>query len=272
MIVARAGTPVAGPDPIRPFWSITKAAIAACALRLAGRGEVALDADPGQGRTLRRLLGHRAGIGDYGGMPDYHAAVAAGASPWSRAELFARLPAPAPAPAKAGWAYSNPGYLLAREVLERATGRDIATLLHQEILAPLGLGRTRLAARREVAWLAYDFGWAFPGTLIGPVSEAAALMAGILDGPLLDMAARAEMRDAHPLGGPIPGRPWGTTGYGLGLMIGTTRDGIAMTGHSGAGPGGCCAVYQVGDGGPVVAAFSDDATEASAEWAVVAAV
>ena len=247
---------------------MTKTATAACALRLAARGIVALDAVRPGGWTLRQLLAHTAGLGDYFALPAYREAVAAGTKPWSRDALFARLPAPV-APGLR-WAYSNPGYLLAREALEEATGRDFGTLVRDELLLPLGLHGTRLAGRREAAWPGYDFGWAYPGTLIGPASEAAALVAGILDGPLLDPSARAAMQAARPLGGPIPGRPWATTGYGLGLMIGTGPGGIAFTGHSGAGPGGCCAVYRVGQAGPVVAAFTADASEASAEWAVAA--
>ena len=57
------------------------------------------------------------------------------------------------------------------------------------------------------------------------------------------------MLDCHPLGGSLPDRPWCTTGYGLGLMMGTLqRPGLAqpveVVGHSAGGPGSVGAVYR----------------------------
>ena len=39
-------------------------------------------------------------------------------------------------------------------------------------------------------------------------------------GEVLPDALLNEMTKYHPLGGPLPYRPWQTTGYGLGLMMG----------------------------------------------------
>lgn len=46
---------------------------------------------------------------------------------------------------------------------------------------------------------------------------------------------------------PQPNRPWETTGYGLGLMIGQMTSAGAAFGHSGAGPGNVSAVYHFSD-------------------------
>ncbi|MEL6588250.1 MAG: serine hydrolase domain-containing protein, partial [Pseudomonadota bacterium] len=206
-------------DAPRPWWSVTKTAIAATALRLAERHVVALDAPMSEGWTLRDLLAHRAGLSDYGPLPAYKQAVAAGDPPWSPAEVLARVGPPTHRPREI-WRYSNVGYMLARARLEDATGRSLGSLLSQEVLAPLGLTQTRLSAGVEPDWSTYDFRWVYHGCLFGPPSEAAAMVHGILMGPILSPAMREALRARVPLGDGIPGRPWQSIGYGLGLMMG----------------------------------------------------
>ena len=96
---------------IVPWWSFTKTLIAACALRLVEEGRLRLDTPvAGQTYTLRALLQHRAGVGNYGSLADYHAAVARRDQPWTDAELFAHLPAePLVFTPGTGWSYSNVG-------------------------------------------------------------------------------------------------------------------------------------------------------------------
>jgi hypothetical protein len=91
-----------------------------------------------------------------------------------------------------------------------------------------------------------------------------------LTGKFLLPASRAALLAHHPIGGGIPGRPWRTTGYGLGLAIGTMqRDGmsqpIRVFGHSAAGPGSVGAVYHDPEGCRTVAAFATGADEGVAE-------
>lgn len=78
------------------------------------------------------------------------------------------------------------------------------------------------------------------------------------------------MLDRHPLGGPLPGRPWVTTGYGLGLMLGTMRRAgmpqpLAVLGHSAGGPGSVGAVYHAPGSGRTVAAFGAGANGGDVE-------
>lgn len=240
-----------------PWWSFTKTLIAACALRLVEDGRLALDAPLATGRfTLRQLLQHRAGVGNYGGLADYHAAVARGDPPWPVAELLTRIPADrllfAPG---TGWAYSNAGYLLVRQLIEDACGTGLNVALRTRVLEPLGLEVARLAETPEdmnatafPGGHGYHPGWVYHGTVIGPVGEAALAVARLLGGQLLAAPSLAAMLACHPLGGPLPGRPWRTTGYGLGLMIGTMRGGVGpeilVAGHSAGGPGSVGAVYR----------------------------
>lgn len=267
-----------------PWWSVTKPLITAAAMRLCDQGRLDLDQPvPGWPYSWRQLLGHRSGLGDYGGLPDYHAAVAAGTAPWDDAALLSRVPPDRPlfAPG-AGWAYSNVGYLLVRRALERLCDQPLAELLAHLVLRPLGLPSARLAvtvANMDGTVFAgghgYDPGWVYHGTIIGPVSEAALALHRLLTGDLLSPSARTTMTARHDLGGPISGRPWLAPGYGLGLMVGrmgTALDqAIGVAGHSAGGPGSTGAVYHRLSPGPVrtVACFADSDDPAVTENEVV---
>jgi CubicO group peptidase (beta-lactamase class C family) len=262
-----------------PWWSFSKTLIAACALRLVEQGRLELDSRvTGSPYTLRQLLQHRAGVGNYGELADYHAAVARRDSPWSEAELLARVPPDrllfAP---EGGWAYSNVGYLIVRRLIEAACGERLATALHRLVLHPLGLEAARLAettadmdATAFAGGHGYDPGWVYHGTVVGPVAEAALALHRLLDGALLRPASLAAMLRRHPLGGPLPDRPWQTTGYGLGLMIGTMRGPrpvgpVEVAGHSAGGPGSVGAVYRAASAGSTAAVFLAGASEGAAE-------
>lgn len=253
-----------------PWWSFTKTLIAACTLRLVEQGRLALDAKvAGASYTLRQLLQHRAGVGNYGGLADYHSAVARGDPPWSHAELFARIPpgrllfAP-----DRGWAYSNVGYLILRRQIEEVCGEGLAHALRRLVLHPLGLEAARLAetvADMDATTFAgghgYDPGWVYHGTVVGPVAEAALALHRLLEGGLLKPSSLAAMLLHHRLGGPLPDRPWRTTGYGLGVMIGTMshpglEKPVEVVGHSAGGPGSVGAVYRAKGTGSTAAVFA----------------
>ncbi|MGB3407541.1 MAG: hypothetical protein WBA67_08600 [Jannaschia sp.] len=92
------------------------------------------------------------------------------------------------------------------------------------------------------------------------------MVQAILRGDLLTNETKAQLTDFRPIGGPIPGRPWRTTGYGLGLMIGSMDRTGPVAGHSGSGPFSTCAVYVAGD--RAGAAFAASRSEATPERAV----
>lgn len=287
----RGGAPVCaviGPDGVPapgasaavvPWWSVTKTLIAAAVLRLAEQGRLALD-EPLDGLPYapRDLLQHRAGVGNYGAMAAYHDAVARREDAWPEDALLARIPPDrllfAP---QAGWHYSNVGYLLLRRLIEQHAGVSFGTAIRTLVLAPLGLARARLAeTRADMDGTAfpgghgYDPRWVYHGMIIGPVEEAARALHLILLGDLLSPALRTAMRLAHPLGGAIGGRPWVTTGYGLGLMIGTMRRAcmdapVTVLGHSAGGPGSIGAVYHAPATGRTAAVFSAGTDEGVAE-------
>lgn len=261
------------PDASVPWWSFTKTVLSAAALSLVRDGLVELDDVMPEGTfTLRQLLRHEAGLADYAELADYHAAVARHESPWSAVEMLQRLDAGrlryAPG---TGWRYSNVGYLFVARLIERVTGLELAEALTQRVFSPLGLSQVRLATSPadllEVGMSAYDPGWVYHGLLVGPLGEAALCLDRLLSGDLLPHALRQDMQTVHPLGGPMPGRPWTAPGYGLGLMQGAVQSGLILSGHTGSGPGSVIAVYHGTENGHTAtcAVFCDGGDQGSVE-------
>jgi CubicO group peptidase (beta-lactamase class C family) len=262
--------PAAGDGTVVPWWSFTKTILAATALRLVQDGALTLDGRlDGAPYSVRQLLQHTAGFGDYGGSEAYHAAVARGDEPWPVAELLRRCDGDALQyrPGE-GWRYSNIGYLKIRELIERVTGAPIEVALAEAVFGRLGVPDARLAktpadldgvVMGEAA--RYDPGWVYHGLVAGALRDAARLLDRLMDGALIEPALVAEMRRSCLVGKAIQGRPFGAPGYGLGLMTDmASAEGCA--GHTGSGPGTVIAVYhRKADCGPIViAAFakSDD--------------
>lgn len=240
-----------------PWWSFTKTLIAACALRLVDQGYINLDDLVNEKPyTLRHLLQHRAGVADYGGLHAYHDSVSRGEQPWPIEELFLRLNVETLL-FKPGqkFMYSNIGYYYVREFLEKVSGEPFHQCLQQLVFNPLHLESARVVNTREDMDLSafetdhgYHPGWVYHGLVMGSVADAALGLHRLLEGKLLRTYALNEMLKSNPVGGEIPGRPWKTTGYGLGLMVGQMgmkdmAESTLVMGHSAAGPGSVGAVY-----------------------------
>jgi CubicO group peptidase (beta-lactamase class C family) len=271
------------PDPSEltvPWWSFTKTVLAGTALSLVRDGLIGLD-DPlaDQPFTLRQLLRHEAGLADYGELAEYHAAVTNSESAWSADEMMQRLDGTrlryTPGTA---WRYSNVGYLLIGRLIERLTDLTLDEAVSQRVLTPLGLSNVRFAKTRADLQATplgsatkYDPAWVYHGLLIGPISQAALLLDRLLSADLFSKGLLQEMQAVRALGGPIPGRPWITPGYGLGVMQGAIDGGFSLCGHTGCGPGSVIAVYRICDGDASVccAAFERGAGEGAVETFVV---
>ncbi|MDB5600826.1 MAG: beta-lactamase, partial [Xanthobacteraceae bacterium] len=253
-----------------PWWSFTKTCLAACALRLVAERRLTLDTPlTGRSFTLRHLLQHTSGLRDYGGLPAYHAAVAARAMPWTDDEFLTRIRhedllfAPGD-----GWAYSNVGYMLVRRLIENVTGMTLDAALRATVFGPLGIEDVRVAERPEDlkggAWddSRYHPGWVSHGLLIGPPKSAAMVLHGLMTKGLLPPILLGMMCKGRALDVPLEGRPWLSAGYGLGVMIPGVKGGECI-GHSGEGPGSVMAAYYFPDASHdvTVAAFmrSDNA-------------
>jgi len=263
-------------DAAVPWWSFTKTALATVALQLVAQGKLVLDdAIDDRPYTLRQLLQHRAGVPDYGRLTSYHAAVRRGERPWDVEQLMDRVAVERLdfQPGK-GWGYSNVGYLLVRRMIEEATGQDLGSAFRRFVFDALELSSVRLATSAKdlalTAWgnpTGYDPGWVYHGLLIGTPGDAVQFLHRLMSGQVLPRAVLSEMTKCHPIGGPLVGRPWETTGYGLGLMMGKmSRAGFGM-GHSGVGPSSVGAVYHFGDRASpcTVAAFAQGDDEGVSE-------
>ena len=129
-------------DTITNVWSVTKTMTALCALILADRGELDLDAPvvrywpefaaAGKDKVLvRHLLAHTAGLPDWDGpveeLYDWPAATA---------RLAAQAPQWEPGTA-AGYHSLTQGFLVG-EVVRRITGRSVGEFFADEVAGPLG--------------------------------------------------------------------------------------------------------------------------------------
>jgi len=264
-----------------PWWSFTKTALATAALQLVGQGHFRLDERiNSRPFTLRQLLQHRAGVPNYGGLASYHEAVRRGEKPWEIGQLLDRVAADRlDFDPGHGWRYSNVGYLFVRQLIEEAVGRDIGSALRYLVFDGLGLTSVRMATSAEdlvhTAWgnrAGYDPGWVYHGLLIGTPGDAVRFLHSLMSGDVLPPELLSEMTTRHPIGeGSLPGRPWETTGYGLGLMIGRMASAGVAIGHSGGGPGSVSAVYHFSDRPTpcTVAAFATGDQEGATEYEVV---
>jgi hypothetical protein len=75
----------------------------------------------------------------------------------------------------------------------------------------------------DLPWLSsseYDPGWVYHGCLTGTSLDAATLLHALFRRQILRPDSLQSMLESHYVGGAIPGRPWTSCGYGLGLMSG----------------------------------------------------
>ena len=143
-----------------------------------------------------------------------------------------------------GWAYSNVGYLLVRNLIEHEAGTRLGPALERLVFGPLGICGVSVAQIPSdldlTAWgntRRYYPGWVYHGLLVGSPGAAALFLHRLLAGNLLPIDLLTAMQDGHRVGGAIPGRPWRTANYGLGLMLGQGEPPGQYVGHTGGGPG-----------------------------------
>jgi len=255
-------------------WSLSKTLIAAAALRMVERGELALDEEirvphAAAGITLRRLLNHSSGLRDYGSVPEYHQAVARGEDPWPvdewlrRSRADRRLPFP--------WHYSNIGYFFVRRLLEETRGESLDAILRAELFAPVGVAAFVATERAHLEGVLgappnYHPGWVMHGAVVATASETSALFRAIFAGDRLSPAMRAEMLTTVEVPRERAAGRNDDPRYGLGVMTGF---GPGIAGHSGGSKGGgSAACYHAGE---VTACALATVEDLEAErWAIAA--
>ncbi len=207
--------------------------------------------------TLTHLLRHTSGLRDYGPLPKYQEAVRTHrARPWTRQEfLDATVPKGLLFLPGESWAYSNVGYMLIVDILERVTGQSFARLLNEFVTAPLALRRTSVVEHiddlmgcvpgfgSEVTTDGrivdvrgrYHPGWCAPRLVASTAEEITQFFDALTAGQLLAAETLSQMITLVPL--PGSQEPPMVLGGGMGLYSnGASRNGRNYH-HGGGGPG-----------------------------------
>ncbi|MGK5530091.1 serine hydrolase domain-containing protein [Streptomyces sp. URMC 129] len=119
-------------DTVFDIASLSKLFTATVAVRLAERGALALDAPVWRGVTARALLTHT------GGLP---AVIDLGPYPDRAARLAAIDALPLTTPGRR--VYSDLGFIVLGEVLQRVAGKPLDALVAELVTGPLGMADTR---------------------------------------------------------------------------------------------------------------------------------
>lgn len=278
---------LAAPDtpatPITPFelGSITKTYTAALALGLAADGTIALDARlsgwhpdlPGADRiTVRHLLNHTHGLHDPMQEPDFVPAVLGNPTRvWTLDDHLDRMADPTFGPGE-GWAYSNMGFHLLGDILEREAGAPLAELFAMRLLHPLGLDDTWYAASEPdprptaaafidingdgspapvslmMPWTAFRSSAGAAGAMIATAPDAARWLHLLHTGEVLasdewmHMTTWTDRPDGHR--------------YGLGLLYLNREEG-PLTGHKGNSAGFSAGAFHDPTSGLTVAVLTN---------------
>ncbi|MGV9311884.1 serine hydrolase domain-containing protein [Streptomyces sp. NPDC003691] len=276
--------------------SSTKNFIATAVLMLVAEGRIGLDtpaADylPGFGLdrriTVRMLLQHTSGIFSHTGELYEDGSIVLGV-PWRGKEWVDKrfhtylpeelvrlsLSKPARFEPGSGWSYSNTNYVLARLVIESATGRSFARELQRLILRPLGMTGTVAPGASPEVPEPYNHGYyryedagqektvditrhnptwvAAGGDMISTTKDLHTYLSALMGGRLLPAGLLAGMRT-----------PEETIGYGLGVFAQDLGPGRGIVyHHNGATIGSAALMYSSSDGSTTLTAglsYVDDA-------------
>jgi CubicO group peptidase (beta-lactamase class C family) len=262
--VAGASGAAVNADTLFQAGSISKPVAALAALRLVEQGKLSLDADintyltswklpasdaaKGKVVTLRHLLTHTGGMTVHG-FPGYAASVTV---PSTVQVLNGGPPANTPAiqiEAEPGtvWKYSGGGFTLMQQAAVDVSGKTFPALLHDTVLAPMGMTRSTYAqplpnaARSNAAEPFDNKGQAIAGGAhTYPEMAAAGLWTTPSELALYAMEVRASLqgKSSRVISPAITKQMLtaGLGGWGLGLQIGGQKDN-PWFGHGGANAG-----------------------------------
>lgn len=235
------------PDMVLGIGSNTKTCTAITLLRLQEQGKIDLDVtidrwfpnEPNiDGRiTVRQLLNHTSGLGDYSGQRYRDSTLANLSRVWKSRELLAYIP-PKLFEAGTSWSYSNSNYLLAGIIAQEVTGLSLYQLYRRELFNPLSMDSTRLYPDEVILgelanrWMGgrdasnnqmtaeWSGAWA-AGAVIAPAAEMAQLYDALFSGRVLNEQSMAQLVAFV-----------GSNNYGLGISL-KRVGGETVIGHSG---------------------------------------
>ncbi len=258
--------------------SQTKTFVAALTLQLVAEKKLVLNAPierylpgvvpNGTNITVRMLLQHTSGLFNY--TNDSEFLVRAISEPTTpipvKAILDTAFSHPATFAPGTDWSYSNTGYVVLGQMLEKVTGRPLGDLLQRRIAKPLHLRDTYLAdpfaentgpgfAHAYIGDLSTDpagyidtVGWSLSwassaGAVVSTARDLSTFYSALLSGKVLPEAELAQMRTTVDVSEDM-GVP---SGYGLGVYWMRTPCGT-IWGHDGATFGSASTTFTTPDG------------------------
>jgi CubicO group peptidase (beta-lactamase class C family) len=194
--------------------------------------------------TVRELLSHTAGFGDYPKDFDFR-------KDWTEPELLKLVESiPLAYPPGTKWDYSNLGYLTLGILIHHVTGEFYGDFLQQRIFQPLGMETTRIISEADIVpnraagyrlvkgelknqeWVAPAINTTADGSLYFSVLDLSKWDAALYGDKLLKRSSLEQMWTPAKLTNGQPNKE----GYGFGWFIGE-RHGHRVIGHDGAWQG-----------------------------------
>jgi CubicO group peptidase (beta-lactamase class C family) len=242
------------PETVFQSGSVGKQFTATAVMMLVEEGKIGLD-DPltkffadapatWKDVTVRELLSHTAGFGDYPEKFDFR-------KDWTETELLKMVEGiPLADPPGTKWAYSNLGYLTLGILIHRVTGEFYGDFLQQRIFQPLGMGTTRIISEADIVpnraagyrlvkgelknqeWVAPTINTTADGSLYFSILDVAKWDAALYTEKLLKRSSLQQMWTPALLRNGQPNKD----GYGFGWFI-ENRHGHRIISHDGAWQG-----------------------------------
>jgi CubicO group peptidase (beta-lactamase class C family) len=194
--------------------------------------------------TVRELLSHTAGFGDYPEKFDFR-------KDWTEAELLKMVESlPLSYPPGTKWEYSNLGYLTLGLLIHQVTGEFYGDFLQERIFRPLEMRTTRIISEEDIVpnraagyrlvkgelknqeWVAPMVNTTADGSLYFSILDLAKWDAALYTEKLLKRSSLEEMWTPVKLKNGEPNKD----GYGFGWFI-TDHSGHRVISHDGAWQG-----------------------------------
>lgn len=265
--------------------SVTKTFSTVLLMQLVAEGKVDLDAPadtylaeplPDSRITVRHLLSHRSGLYDYTNdmfantVPGFEAVrnkvfTLQELIDLSTAKPLNNLPG-------AAYSYSNTNFVVVGEIIERLTGKALATLYQDRIFKPAGLRNTSYVHPRTAITGSYARGyvrdddvtlplvdsteqtvsWAqSAGAVISNAQDLNRFFSALVTGKLVRADLLTQMETTVPVNAD------GTQSYGLGLRGRKLSCGVSVFGHTGTVQGYYTYAFTTPDGKRSVSALAN---------------
>lgn len=229
--------------------SISKQFTAAAVMKLVEAGRIGLDDSvatwfpdltEANAVTVRELLTHTSGYHDYFPLDYVRSELLVPRSPVEIVERYARLPLDFPS--GTNWSYTNTGYMLLAQIVERASGRPYCSVIEDEFFRPLGMRDSTCDPRHRGPNLAVNYTRHFlgpwrpellpayswgegAGSMVSTASDIAKWDVALMSGKVVDRASFSAMTTSAKIGSR-------DTHYGFGLFVRAHR-GVPYYRHGG---------------------------------------